>query len=212
MQDASWFEKAIFDWFSKRSDLVALATPLVIFVVTCGLGFAILALVYRPSTPFLGWMFSVVLIAGLGLYLIMSFALGAMFTRTNRFELLQLHQAMRDIQAGLVASSKAAGGIFVTCGVFDESALAFAKANPSLQLIGGEQLRDLVHGTAQQMQTDSASLCPVWGSPMRLTKGRYGTFLGCVNFPACKGWLRLRGEAAAPSSKYDARPPHRCRI
>jgi hypothetical protein len=87
------------------------------------------------------------------------------------------------------------GGIFVACGVFDEKALAFAKANPTLQLIGGEQLRDLVEETVRSRQRASANPCPICGEAMRNAHGHYGPFLGCVNFPACKGWRPLPREA-----------------
>jgi restriction system protein len=98
---------------------------------------------------------------------------------------------------GLVTSRKAAGGIFVACGVFDDHALAFAKANPMLELIGGEQLRDLVEETLRRRNSQYARLCPLCGGPMRDAQGRYGPFLGCANFPACRGWRPLRDEATA---------------
>jgi restriction system protein len=92
---------------------------------------------------------------------------------------------------GLVTSRKATGGIFVACGVFDDRALAFAKANPTLQLIGGEQLRDLVEETVRRRHRAPSNLCPICGGLMRNAHGHYGPFLGCANFPACKGWRPL---------------------
>ena len=96
-----------------------------------------------------------------------------------------------------MTSRRAAGGIFVACGVFDDQARAFAKANPPLQLIGGEQLRDLVEETVRRRKPESQILCPDCGGPMRTAQGRYGAFLGCANFPACKGWRHLPDETVA---------------
>ncbi|TMC52190.1 MAG: hypothetical protein E6J20_13285 [Chloroflexi bacterium] len=266
VQDASRLEKALFNWFSRKSDLVAAASPFVIFFLILTAGLSIVLTEFHaslwPPTAFASWLLVVGTLAGMGLYLTTIFAVGATFVRSRRFKLLQLHQTMRDIQAmswrefedlveayfaadgyrtehlgrdsadggvdvvvsmdektwlvqckhyrsqwieekplrellGLVASHKATGGIFVACGVFGDDALAFAKANPTLQLIGGEQLRDLVERTVRHRSSPSSNLCPVCGGPMRIAQGRYGPFLGCANFPACKGWRRLPGEAIA---------------
>jgi restriction system protein len=266
VQDASRFEKAIFNWFSKQSDLVAVASPFVIFFVVLGLGLSLLSLAFHmslwPPTAFASWLLVAVTLAGIGLYLTAIFALSAVFVRSRRFQLLQLHQTMRDIQAmswrefeelvvsyfeannyqadhvgrdtadggvdaviskdgqtwlvqckhyrsqwieerplrellGLVSSRKSAGGIFVACGVFGDDALAFAKANPELQLIGGQQLRDLVEETVRRRNGAASTLCPICGGPMRTAQGRYGPFLGCANYPACKGWRRLPDQAIA---------------
>ncbi len=97
---------------------------------------------------------------------------------------------------GLVGSHKATGGIFVACGVFGDDALAFAKANPTLQLIGGEQLRDLVEDTVRRRCSPSSNLCPACGGPMRNARGRHGPFLGCANFPACRGWRPVPDESS----------------
>jgi restriction system protein len=94
---------------------------------------------------------------------------------------------------GVVTARGAAGGVLVACGVFDEKALAFAKGNARLELIGGEQLRDLV---ADAVRTkNSGTLCPICGSSTREKTGRFGPFLGCSNFPACRGWLPMSSEA-----------------
>jgi restriction system protein len=95
---------------------------------------------------------------------------------------------LRDL-LGVVTANGAEGGIFVACGVFDERALAFAKGNEKLELIGGEQLRDLIASTV--LRRDPDSKCPKCGSRMRETTGRYGPFLGCSNFPACHGSLPI---------------------
>jgi restriction system protein len=94
---------------------------------------------------------------------------------------------------GVVTAREATGGVLVACGVFDEKALAFAKGNARLELIGGEELRDLV---ADAVRTkNSGTLCPICGSPTREKTGRFGPFLGCSNFPSCRGWLPISSEA-----------------
>jgi restriction system protein len=90
---------------------------------------------------------------------------------------------------GVVTAQGAAGGVLVACGVFDDKAMAFARRNAKLELIGGEQLRDLV--AAAVRYRDSQISCPSCGSQMREKTGRFGPFLGCSNFPACRGWLEI---------------------
>lgn len=85
---------------------------------------------------------------------------------------------------GVVTAQKANGGVFVASGVFDESAKAFAKETDQLELIGGEQLLDLV---GRSTNGSAFAKCPDCGSVMREKAGRYGAFLSCVNFPACRG-------------------------
>jgi restriction system protein len=97
---------------------------------------------------------------------------------------------------GVVTAKGAEGGIVVACGVFDEKALAFAKGNEKLELIGGEQLRDLIASAVRSKEPGAK--CPSCGSPMREKTGRFGPFLGCSNYPACHGWLPL------PSSSKSA--------
>lgn len=80
---------------------------------------------------------------------------------------------------------------------YSTKALSFAKANPELQLIGGEQLRDLVEETVRHRKPTAAVSCPLCGGPMRPAAGRFGPFLGCANFPACKGWRHLPDEATS---------------
>jgi hypothetical protein len=94
---------------------------------------------------------------------------------------------------GVVAARGAAGGVLVACGVFDDKALAFAKGTTKLELIGGEQLRDLIADVVRAK--NSATVCPTCGSPTREKTGRFGPFLGCSNFPACHGWLPMPSEA-----------------
>ncbi|HEY5022801.1 MAG TPA: restriction endonuclease [Gemmatimonadaceae bacterium] len=99
---------------------------------------------------------------------------------------------LRDL-LGVVTAMGAEGGILVACGVFDERALAFAKSTDKLELIGGEQLRDLIADALHSK--DSGISCPKCGSAMREKSGRFGAFLGCTNFPACHGWHPLRSAA-----------------
>ena len=99
---------------------------------------------------------------------------------------------LRDL-LGVVTATGAAGGILVACGVFDERALAFAKSTDKLELIGGEQLRDLIADALRSKNLGTS--CPTCGSAMREKSGRFGPFLGCTNYPACHGWLPIAVEA-----------------
>ncbi|OLD25774.1 MAG: hypothetical protein AUJ02_04205 [Chloroflexi bacterium 13_1_40CM_3_65_12] len=90
---------------------------------------------------------------------------------------------------GVVSERRATGGIFVSCGVFDERALAFAKGTDKLELIGGEQLSELVQSVVQGKYPGFK--CPVCGGAVREKTGRYGPFLSCTNFPACHGSLPI---------------------
>jgi restriction system protein len=110
---------------------------------------------------------------------------------------------VRDLREllGLVTAKGVDGGVFVACGVFEERALAFAKDSSKLELIGGEQLRELV--TDAVRSRTSGTRCPICGSALRETTGRFGPFLGCSNFPACHGWLPLPS-AARPASTSTA--------
>lgn len=96
---------------------------------------------------------------------------------------------------GVVTAKGAAGGVLVACGVFDEKALAFAKGSTKLELMGGEQLRELVANAVQSNGPETT--CPKCGSAMREKSGQFGPFLGCSNFPACHGWLPLHSKAKA---------------
>jgi restriction system protein len=96
---------------------------------------------------------------------------------------------------GVVTAKGADGGVFVACGVFDERALAFAKGNDKLELIGGEQLRDIIAGAVRTRNPEAK--CPSCGSPMREKTGRFGAFMGCSNYPACHGWLPIPSASGA---------------
>ncbi len=257
MQDLNPFERRLFDWLSQRSDFTLASLPIAVFLVIWLLGFAAISTIagrFPFADPYVNWLITAGAIAGAALYLMTVYAMAAVFIRSRRFRLLELHQTMRDIQAmswrefedlvaafyeaegyaveprggdtadggidlivrkgsqnwlvqckhyrnqwvgerplrellGVVTAKGVAGGILVACGVFDERALAFAKGNEKLELIGGEQLRELVADAVRSK--DPGTRCPSCGSTMRETTGRYGAFLGCNNFPACHGWLPI---------------------
>jgi DNA topoisomerase-1 len=33
--------------------------------------------------------------------------------------------------------------------------------------------------------------CPICGKPMKVTRGRFGFFLGCTDYPKCKGIMKI---------------------
>jgi ssDNA-binding Zn-finger/Zn-ribbon topoisomerase 1 len=259
MQDLNPLERRFFDWLGRRSPGFLFVMPIVAFLVASVVGIAFVSVVSHqsPATDtYATWVTTVVLLAGIALYLLTLYSLAAFFVRTRRFRLLELHQTMREIRAmswhqfedlvaamyqskgydveprggprpdggidlivrkgqlrwivqckhyrddsvgvralrellGVVTASGATGGVLVACGLFDEQALEFAKATDKLELIGGEQLQDLIAGD----RVTSPVTCPKCGSSMREKTGRFGPFLGCSNFPACHGWVPLAAQA-----------------
>jgi restriction system protein len=87
---------------------------------------------------------------------------------------------------GLVTHHRADYGVLVAAGTFEEDALAFVKTSPEIVLVGGEELRSLVE-EAVRGKHEPDVVCPKCGGAMHRKPGRYGIFLSCVNYPACKG-------------------------
>jgi restriction system protein len=90
---------------------------------------------------------------------------------------------------GSLENFKADRGIFVSCGVFDPAAEEFAKQNPRIELVAGEQLEEMIQKAVQQKLGGRTYLCPVCGAPTKPKTGKRGRFLSCSNYPACKGAL-----------------------
>jgi restriction system protein len=90
---------------------------------------------------------------------------------------------------GSLENFKADRGIFVSCGVFDQAAEQFAKQNPRIELVAGEQLEAMIQEAVRQKLAGRTYLCPLCGAPTKPKTGRRGPFLSCSNYPACKGSL-----------------------
>ena len=90
---------------------------------------------------------------------------------------------------GLLENYKADRGIFVSCGVFDQTAEHFAKQNPRIELVAGEQLAEMIQEAVKQKLGGRTYACPLCGAPTRPKTGKKGPFLSCSNYPACKGAL-----------------------
>jgi len=102
--------------------------------------------------------------------------------RNSWVHLLPLRQFL-----GTLEHFKADRGIFVTCGVFDETAEEFAKQNPRIQLVAGEQLQEMIHRSVEQRLAGRTYICEECHAPMKPKMGKRGLFLSCSNYPACKG-------------------------
>lgn len=104
---------------------------------------------------------------------------------------------------GLVAAHRAAGGIFVTSGDYTKEALAFARSKP-IDMIDGGRLAEMIRQVQpvvppaekrpQVRPPESGPRCPKCGAPMVLRTAKRGrnagkSFLGCRNFPKCRGIL-----------------------
>lgn len=90
---------------------------------------------------------------------------------------------------GVMENYKADRGIFVSCGVFDESAEHFARQNPRIELVAGEQLEEMIQQAVKQKLGGRTYVCPLCGAPTKPKTGKRGPFLSCSNYPACKGAL-----------------------
>ena len=88
---------------------------------------------------------------------------------------------------GVIDDARADGGLFVCCGVFDERAIAYAKNNPRLRLIAGEELREMIARSVERRLAGRTYACPSCGAPMQPKNGRRGLFLSCTLFPTCRG-------------------------
>src|SRR5205823_1661607 len=88
---------------------------------------------------------------------------------------------------GVIDNARADGGIFVSCGVFDETAVEYAKNNPRLQLVAGEELREMINRSVERRLGGRAYSCPKCGARMEPKNGKRGLFLSCTLFPTCKG-------------------------
>ena len=53
---------------------------------------------------------------------------------------------------------------------------------------------------------DWDQLCPNCGKPMKLRHGRFGPFLGCTDYPTCKGIVNITKKGEAPISTENAPP------
>ncbi len=253
MRNLSAFDRHLFDWLGRRSLLFLAILPIAVFLAIVAIVGALISVIANRS-PFsdiyAGWLLDAALIAGIALYVVALYSFAAVYLKTERFKLLELHQTMRDIRdmtwsdferlvaafyetkgysvdlrggdrpdggidlivhkgnqrwivqckhwrdslvrerplrelLGVVTAQKATGGIFVACGVFDAQATAFAKSSEKLELIGGEQLGELIRAAVRKKETWPP--CPSCGSPMNEKFGRYGVFLSCNNYPSCLG-------------------------
>lgn len=115
-------------------------------------------------------------------------------------------QPVRELY-GVMASTGAVGGFFVTSGEFSEEAQKFAQ-NSNIQLMDGRQLRSMIGSNAPQKFdkvassifpvlpaptiSNAAANCPVCGSDMVRRRARKGNnagneFWGCTRYPSCRG-------------------------
>jgi restriction system protein len=118
---------------------------------------------------------------------------------------------------GVVVSQRASRGIIVTSGRFTQEARDFAKATPTIQLVDGPALFELIRvvqkspaiqkaheGASSARSVVSAAQsprCPSCGAEMVLRTARKGTnagsqFWGCPKYPGCRGTRQIMGVPA----------------
>jgi restriction system protein len=107
---------------------------------------------------------------------------------------------------GVVVSRRASKGIVVTSGSFTQEAVRFAAQNGELELVGGDQLADMICSVQDAVSStprttppspvtktfSSAPSCPACGAAMLLRTARRGSnagsqFWGCSGYPQCRG-------------------------
>ena len=115
-------------------------------------------------------------------------------------------RALREF-LGVVASREAAGGIFVTAGIFDEAATEFARRSPQLKLVDGEALMALVQTVLGTV--DRPVRCPKCGGTMIVKDGKRGRFLSCRRpYSECDGSLDLPRPSTPAGSHPEPSPKH----
>jgi restriction system protein len=107
---------------------------------------------------------------------------------------------------GVMASAGAVGGFVVTSGEFTRDSMDFAQGK-NIELIDGPELKRLIQDvksslpTAETIQaSNQGKQCPKCGKEMVLRTARRGSragqqFLGCKDYPECKGTLALDSES-----------------
>lgn len=99
---------------------------------------------------------------------------------------------------GVMASRRAAGGYFVTSGVFTDEAIKFAQGL-NIEMVDGDRLRGMIAAASESVPSKATEVsrpirrsCPKCGSEMKKRVARQGAnsgkeFLGCVTYPKCNG-------------------------
>lgn len=101
---------------------------------------------------------------------------------------------------GVLASRGAAGGYFVTSGIFTDEAIKFAQGL-NIEIVEGDKLQEMIASkgrlvpcktTEVYSPITTAPTCPKCGSEMIKRVARQGAnsgkeFLGCVTYPKCNG-------------------------
>lgn len=101
---------------------------------------------------------------------------------------------------GVMSSRRAAGGYFVTSGVFTDEASKFAQGL-NIEMVDGNRLRGMIAAASKQVSPPAKEVslpitvsptCPKCGSDMVKRVARQGAnsgkeFWGCVAYPKCKG-------------------------
>ncbi|HUL00204.1 MAG TPA: restriction endonuclease [Nitrospirota bacterium] len=112
---------------------------------------------------------------------------------------------------GVMAARGAAGGYFVTSGVYTEAAQEFVRGL-NVDLIDGSKLRNMIDTARKKpsaltikdesRQATIIRVCPKCGAEMKKRVGRLGStagkeFWGCIAFPKCNGTRPLEDSVSA---------------
>lgn len=92
---------------------------------------------------------------------------------------------VRDFYGAIVDKLPSVRGIFITTYVFTPEARKFCEGKP-IELIDGSQLMERLHRAGViTVQESQKEICPRDGGTLVERQGKFGTFLGCSNFPRC---------------------------
>lgn len=92
---------------------------------------------------------------------------------------------VRDFYGAIAEKLPNARGIFITTNVFTPEARRFCEGKP-VELIDGASLMEYVRKAGVTAIPDSQTeKCPRDGGMLIERQGKFGTFIGCSNFPRC---------------------------
>lgn len=102
--------------------------------------------------------------------------------------------AVRDFYGALADKLANGKGYFITTNKFTLEAERFAEDKP-IELVDGFRLIEYIRMTQKGVKNDSTQampeMCPLDGGTLVLRKGKYGSFMGCSNYPKCKYTAQL---------------------
>lgn len=93
--------------------------------------------------------------------------------------------AVRDFYGAVADQLKNAKALFVSTNVFTLEAEKFCEGKP-IELIDGKKLMEYIRQAGVEVpETQEENLCPKCSGVLKHRNGKYGSFIGCSNYPKC---------------------------